>query len=263
MKYLFETISLLFFGYSLNASAQTIDSIAISTNGSWIIEHSETTYGWDYETETYGFTTVSSYFYYRSGGDTIIDGNVYTNLLKTSINRNSDGSYSGSSGEYPYLAYRNDNERRAYRILYHADDTTEQLWYDFNLDVGETLWNPSFYFGPSLEVEDTSTHVFCDEVYKKFVFPWHFEMYQGVGSKTNFLHDYEDEYIGDILLHFCNNAYPFHAVAGISEIESTNSNQKELLGVYDLLGRPSEIIPNVLLIYLYSDGSSEKKVILE
>lgn len=42
-----------------------------------------------------------------------------------------------------------------------------------------------------------------------------------------------------------------------------SSPEKELIGTFDLLGRPAEPKPNTLLIYQYSDGTTEKKMIFE
>jgi hypothetical protein len=39
------------------------------------------------------------------------------------------------------------------------------------------------------------------------------------------------------------------------------SNEKELIKITDLLGRPTKEIKNQLLFYIYSDGTIEKKLI--
>ena len=51
-------------------------------------------------------------------------------------------------------------------------------------------------------------------------------------------------------------------VAGHSNLNNY-SNPKKLLYVFDLLGRKSKIKSNVTLFYVYSDGSVEKKMIVE
>lgn len=40
-----------------------------------------------------------------------------------------------------------------------------------------------------------------------------------------------------------------------------NKDSRSLVGVYDLLGRPAMVTPGETLIYLYSDGTREKKVV--
>lgn len=47
---------------------------------------------------------------------------------------------------------------------------------------------------------------------------------------------------------------------GLSELEIS---EKQVLKVYDLLGRETEDVPNTVLMYLYSDGTIEKKYIVE
>jgi len=46
-------------------------------------------------------------------------------------------------------------------------------------------------------------------------------------------------------------------------IEELNGGDKELIGVFDVLGRSTKPKPNSLQIYLYSDGKTEKKFIVE
>jgi len=59
-----------------------------------------------------------------------------------------------------------------------------------------------------------------------------------------------DEYCEDVILGY----------ASLIEIPLT---EKKLIKVVDLLGRETEIKPNVLLIYIFSDGSTEKVLISE
>ena len=50
--------------------------------------------------------------------------------------------------------------------------------------------------------------------------------------------------------------------AGINE-NTTDLNGRKLIKVVDLLGRETVIDPNVLLIHIYDDGSSEKRVVID
>lgn len=45
--------------------------------------------------------------------------------------------------------------------------------------------------------------------------------------------------------------------------ENSSANEKKLVGIYDVFGREIQIQSNTLLIYLYSDGTTEKVMILE
>lgn len=56
--------------------------------------------------------------------------------------------------------------------------------------------------------------------------------------------------------------YRFGQSGSLGLLNRNVTRQKDLEGVYDLLGRPAKIEPNVPLIYLYSDGSRVKRVIV-
>jgi len=46
-----------------------------------------------------------------------------------------------------------------------------------------------------------------------------------------------------------------------TSIDEIGDINKELVKVVDLLGRESEIIKNKVLLYIYSDGSVDKKIV--
>jgi len=48
-----------------------------------------------------------------------------------------------------------------------------------------------------------------------------------------------------------------------SELLNSRINNRKLINVMDILGRKTTPISNVLLLYIYSDGTVEKKIILE
>lgn len=56
------------------------------------------------------------------------------------------------------------------------------------------------------------------------------------------------------------NTICLESTIGISEI---NAPKKELVKIVDLMGRETEYKPNVPLIYIYSDGTRQKKVKIE
>lgn len=218
MKILLSSISYLLICSSLTSFSQLPDSIAITTEGSWIIEHSETNYTWIPETGVYDYVTELSYDYYRSGVDTIIAGTTYTKLLHLPIYKESDGSFNLSewATESYYLAYRNE-DGKAYRLI----DSSEELWYDFTLDVSDTLWNPATLTAPEyLTVSEIDSIPYCDQYYRNFHFnELPYRSIQRVGSTVNFLHNYADPFIADKLVSFCESADPFESVVGVSEEE--------------------------------------------
>lgn len=55
-------------------------------------------------------------------------------------------------------------------------------------------------------------------------------------------------------------AFPFSA---IDELSNLNSPSKQLSMIVDLMGRKTEYKPNTVLIYIYSDGTIERKLKIE
>ena len=49
----------------------------------------------------------------------------------------------------------------------------------------------------------------------------------------------------------------------ISSVNEFDSQQKELVKIFDILGRESNFKPNVPLLYIYDDGTVQKKIVLE
>lgn len=216
-------------GFGSSSKAQLTDSIAITTNGSWIIERSEGTYN------PYGeLTIIKEYAYYRSGGDTLINGLWYTKLLKSIIYDNNDGTFVLGWSPYVdqyFLAYRNDMNKRAYKVS--EGSTIEELWYDFNYSEGDTVWSPNTVVGtPYLIYNTTDSVEFCGISYESRNFDGYYDFFQDyfntgasiqrVGSTTNFFYNYSG-FIQDRLLYFCEESTPFQQVAGIEETKSTHS----------------------------------------
>ncbi len=49
----------------------------------------------------------------------------------------------------------------------------------------------------------------------------------------------------------------------ISSVNEFDSQQKELVKIFDILGRETNFKPNVPLLYIYDDGTVQKKIVLE
>ena len=52
-------------------------------------------------------------------------------------------------------------------------------------------------------------------------------------------------------------------MASVEELADNASENKELVKIVDLLGRETDFVPGVVLIYVYSDGSTEKRMVVE
>ncbi|MDG1333976.1 MAG: T9SS type A sorting domain-containing protein [Crocinitomicaceae bacterium] len=203
---------------SVNAKAQLPDSIAITTDGSWIIEHSETVYGFNPQTGNYEYMTTLSHDYYRSGDDTLIGGLTYTQMLKLPIIASGAAFTSNPQQSESYaFAYRNDMNRRAYKVDFGS--TTEELWYDFNPGLGDTLWNPVAVASiPYFVVSEVDSAEFCGTQYERFVYEnYPYPNIQRVGRYINFIRSYNDQFIADKIHFFCEASVPFASVTGVEE----------------------------------------------
>lgn len=56
----------------------------------------------------------------------------------------------------------------------------------------------------------------------------------------------------------CNNS-----CSGAASVEDLYVKERELISVTDLLGRPTKVVSDKVLIYRYSDGTTEKKILFE
>ena len=61
----------------------------------------------------------------------------------------------------------------------------------------------------------------------------------------------------------CQATYNYCADGWTGPIVSRQSLNKKLIAVTDLLGRPSKIIKNQILLYIYNDGSVVKRKIIK
>ena len=46
-------------------------------------------------------------------------------------------------------------------------------------------------------------------------------------------------------------------------VDVYSSKDQKIIGITDVLGRPSKVVKNKTLFYLYEDGSVEKKIIMD
>jgi hypothetical protein len=90
------------------------------------------------------------------------------------------------------FSYRNDAPNKKVYILL-KDSTSEKLWYDFNMNVGDSL-NPNSYvrltssFGPNAKVTSIDSVDMCGSYHKRFNFNCTFSesIVEGVGFTSNF-----------------------------------------------------------------------------
>lgn len=147
-------------------------------------------------------TTSPSYFTYRKFmvlGDTVVNSVSYKNVKYYNYPGGNPGQPPG-----PLLlsfGYRNDSiNKKVYYLSLTTTNAVEQLWYDFNLNVGDTLKDTFAFTNPPWAgnsntrriVSSIDSVVFCGLYYKRFNFnncAWGsgLSLIEGVGFEDNFI----------------------------------------------------------------------------
>lgn len=110
--------------------------------------------------------------------------------------------------------------RRAYKI--DSGSTTEDLWYDFNPGLGDTLWNPvAAVTTPYFVINGIDSIDFCGTMYEQFSYDADnyppYPSIQRVGRQHNFFHTYESPFRADFIISFCEESVPFATIASVDE----------------------------------------------
>jgi hypothetical protein len=133
-----------------------------------------------------------NYLRYYTHGDTVISGTTYNILqgdTKAYIDTTINGPMLGTTvSTHDILYYRNDAiNKRVYKIF--ADTgTTEFLWYDFNIQLGDTL----FPGQPNQMVIDSIDQVFiCGQNRNRYFYTEYWTnvnncLVEGIGNMSNF-----------------------------------------------------------------------------
>ena len=128
------------------------------------------------------------YKLYKTGSDTLINGITYVKLYEESVRLLGNNTYLQLSPLYYAYAFRNDTNNKAYII--QQNDTIEHLWYDFNLNIGDTLpTNPTWFStqflssGENVIVTAIDSILYGSTYYKRFRFNNMFmnDLVMGVG----------------------------------------------------------------------------------
>ena len=219
-------------------------------------------------------TDFSCYYSYTNrytiDGDTTIGGVQYSKFyVKTKYETGAAPSEwcteSVNYWEHYYGAVR-ESGKKIFVIPYDSSDSTEYVAYDFNLTVGDTLTSPNGSPGanyPNIISSIDSVLVFGN-YRKRFVVDSYRFVIEGIGASTGLFNPIE-------ITSNCNNELLCYAEHDVSDYFQTNCNYNlsinelnnkqnpaQLIKIVDCLGRETEYKPNTLLIYLFSDGSSEK-----
>lgn len=140
-------------------------------------------------------TTGTGYYRYKTSGDTLIGAYNYKKVLY---------AYNTSPGPFnfsPYtfnFAYRNDSINKK---VYYLDVTNglnkDTLWYDFNLNIGDTVKSTYSYgrFGEVRIVQSIDSILICGSYHKRFNFNCiddESDLVEGVGFMDHFVRSYRD-----------------------------------------------------------------------
>lgn len=144
-----------------------------------------------------------NYYNYRTAGDTTIG--VYTYKKVTySFSPNNPFNFGPQSFKF---AYRNDSiNKKVYYLDVTGGINKDTLWYDFNLNIGDTVkstysYKKQPYNGPSSGtvfnrvVQSIDSILICGKYYKRFNFnciDYASSLTEGVGFMDDFIHTYRD-----------------------------------------------------------------------
>lgn len=142
-------------------------------------------------------TTGSSYYKYKTSGDTLIGAYTYNKVLYAY--NLTPGPFNFSSYTFKF-AYRNDSiNKKVYYLDVTGGLNKDTLWYDFNLNVGDTV--PSTYaYGRYMisrdrVVQSIDSSLICGSYYKRFNFNCidnASDLVEGVGFMDHFVNSERD-----------------------------------------------------------------------
>ncbi|MFZ4739851.1 MAG: T9SS type A sorting domain-containing protein [Bacteroidales bacterium] len=184
-----------------NQNVKSQNSLAIAEKATWITSYQ------------IGSPPSEYWKLYKTGNDTLINGKNYIKLLAQSVRNVWTNTFLQLTPLYYAYAFRNDTNNRAYII--QQNDTIEHLWYDFNLNIGDTLpTNPTWFStqflfpGANVVITAIDSILYDSTYYKRFRFNNIFmnDLIKGVGFNgdlINYNDTFFEKYI--FLMVFCSN----------------------------------------------------------
>jgi len=177
-----------------------------------------------------------------------------------------------------------------YMSLVNNNIRKEVLLYDFDLEIGDSInisnpmspfvTNPGYYIVDSLGLLELQNGLYYEVFYlssSSVNINESAVWIEGIGSLSLInapggtpnvngpgkLSCYFNK--GDLVYSQLDSINTCILVNQVTSSELLNSriNNRKLINVMDILGRKTTPISNVLLLYIYSDGTVEKKIILE
>jgi Secretion system C-terminal sorting domain len=195
--------------------------------------------------------SVSSTTYYTRSvvdGDTVIGNYSYKKVYSSHTNGSvpvyvgtpSNGHWDWSFGPKNFdFAYRNDStNKKVYIYTKIGGQYKDTLWYDFNLNLGDTL-RPTYSFDTTtlmqkIIVESIDTVLICGEYRKVYGMGCNDSLIEGIGFSTNFVHTWS----GDICFFEPSVIYSTSFQCYSVSIEEVANN----IGHFELYPNPAEDI---------------------
>lgn len=207
---------------------------------------------------------------YTIAGDTMIGGIQYAKIYsKTEHKQGADQGQSCTESisyyEYYFGAVR-ESGKKIYIIL--DLNPVEYVAYDFNLTVGDTMPSPdgSTTTDPNSQIINSIDSVLVFGSYRKrYLVNANKFVIEGIGASTGLFNplDYNTSYCNMQMLCYAEYTIPDYFLENCAMNLSVNTlsnddTPAQLVKIVDYLGRETEFKPNTPLIYIYSDGTTEK-----
>lgn len=136
-----------------------------------------------------------NYYNYKTSGDTLIGAYTYKKVLYAY--NITPGPFNFSTYTFNF-AYRNDSiNKKVYYLDVTGGINKDTLWYDFNLNIGDTVKNTYSYtrYMNNRVVQSIDSVLICGSYYKRFNFncPDNASgLVEGAGFMDNFIHTERD-----------------------------------------------------------------------
>lgn len=224
-------------------------------------------------------------FLYYLSGDTLIQGNTYSTVNRKGFkNYYVGGPVNIWFDEHTKMYVR--QVGRSIRFSYNHTIDTYDIWdsllVNYELQIGDNVEGHIFYGvqGDTIQKIDS---ILINSEYRKVFFTDTItgrSFTEGIGHQTqdngpqgeifqpfNFGLSGNDSYIycyGQNNMELWNSiGVPGNCNLSLNLEEQINTPTKTLIRVTDLMGRETGSKPNIVLIYIYNDGTTEKVFIVE
>lgn len=203
-------------------------------------------------------------------GDTVIGPHQYSKLMvREEYEQGADQSQWCTESTTIYDYYYGGIRESGKQVFIKPYGMPEYMAYDFNLTIGDTVPSPANLPGnESLRIIDSLDSVMVNGIYRKRYWtslPTDQYIVEGIGASSGL---FNTIIVGPgmcFIKMLCYTEYgaPAHfdyncsMNLAVDDLSASNSSL-ELVKIIDSMGREIEDTPNTLMLFIFSDGSSEK-----